>query len=69
LDGVVFTTSDETKFRRGSCRDLENRERVRVKGRRQADGSVSATEVEFRRDDDDDDNEDDDDDEEDEDNR
>jgi outer membrane biosynthesis protein TonB len=49
--GNLVTTNSETKFRHGPCRDLERDVRVEVKGRRQPDGSVSATEVEFRDDD------------------
>ena len=52
VDGIVVTTSDATKFKGGSCGDLRSRDEVEVKGKRLADGSVSASEV--RRDDDDD---------------
>jgi hypothetical protein len=52
VGATVVLTNDDTSFRRGSCSDVENGERVRVKGRRRADGFVDATEV--RRDDDDD---------------
>jgi hypothetical protein len=48
LPGSVITTNKDTKFRRGSCDDLESGDRVDVKGRRQADGSVLAKEVERR---------------------
>jgi hypothetical protein len=47
LGGTVVTTDGETRFRKGNCRDVRNNERVEVKGRRQADGSVRATEVEL----------------------
>jgi hypothetical protein len=43
------TTKGKTKFKHGSCGSLENNDRVDVKGRRQTDGSVLATEVEQRR--------------------
>ena len=46
LSGALVTTNQDTKFRRGSCDDLETGTRVDVKGRRQADGSVLAREVE-----------------------
>jgi hypothetical protein len=52
VEGIVVTTSDATKFKGGSCGDLRIRDAVEVKGKRLADGSVSASEV--RRDDDDD---------------
>ena len=48
LPGSLVTTNKDTKFRRGSCDDLESGDRVDVKGRRQADGSVLAKEVELR---------------------
>ena len=52
LPGSVVTTNKDTRFRRGSCDDLESGDRVDVKGRRQADGSVVAKEVERRGDND-----------------
>lgn len=54
---TVYTTSG-TRFKGGRCESAQNGDRVRVKGRRQADGRVLAEEVEV--DDDDDDNDDDD---------
>jgi Domain of unknown function (DUF5666) len=54
VQGTVTLTNDDTKFRKGSCGNLENGDDVRVKGQRQADGTVEAREVE-RRDDDDND--------------
>jgi hypothetical protein len=53
VDGNLVTTNSETRFRRGSCSDLKDRERVRVRGLR-ISGVVVAREVELRRDDDDD---------------
>jgi Domain of unknown function (DUF5666)/Putative binding domain, N-terminal len=47
VSGSLVTTNEQTKFRHGSCRDIENTDRVNVKGRRQTDGSVLATEVEL----------------------
>jgi hypothetical protein len=49
VDGTLVTTDAQTKFKRGSCDNLENTDRVDVKGRRQTGGSVLATEVEFRK--------------------
>jgi hypothetical protein len=42
----VFTTG-ETTFKHGSCRDVKNKERVNVRGRRLSDGTVEAREVEL----------------------
>jgi hypothetical protein len=49
LDGNSVTTNRDTSFKRGSCSDLENGDRVKVKGRRQILGTVVAREVELRR--------------------
>jgi hypothetical protein len=49
LAGTLVTTNKDTKFRRGSCDDLESGDRVDVKGRRQPDGSVLAKELELKR--------------------
>ena len=49
LQGTPVTTNKDTKFRRGSCDDLESGDRVEVKGRRQPDGSVLAKELELKR--------------------
>jgi hypothetical protein len=46
--GTVVTTSRDTKFKGGSCADLENGDKVEVKGLKQADGSVAADEVRRR---------------------
>jgi hypothetical protein len=46
VSGTLVTTNEQTKFKRISCDKLENNDRVDVKGRRQTDGSVLATEVE-----------------------
>jgi hypothetical protein len=46
--GTVVTTSRDTKFKGGSCADLENGDKVEVKGRKQADGSVAADDVRRR---------------------
>jgi hypothetical protein len=48
-------TNQDTRFRHGRCRDLDNGTRVEVRGTRQSNGSVLAVEVEFGDDDDDDD--------------
>jgi hypothetical protein len=48
VDGTVVTTSRDTKFKGGSCGDLENGDKVEVKGRKQIDGSVNAAEVRRR---------------------
>jgi Domain of unknown function (DUF5666)/Putative binding domain, N-terminal/Viral BACON domain len=45
VEGIVVTTSDATKFKGGSCRDLRSGDAVEVKGKRLVDGSVSASEV------------------------
>jgi hypothetical protein len=53
LGSTLVTTDGQTRFRSGNCQNhLRNNERVSVKGRRQADGSVRATEVELDDDDD-----------------
>ena len=44
---TVFTNRD-TKYKRGSCDDLQNFERVKVKGVTIGDGNVTAKEIEFR---------------------
>jgi hypothetical protein len=49
LSGTLVVTNAQTDFKNGSCGRLDNNDRVDVKGRRQADGSVLATEVELRR--------------------
>jgi hypothetical protein len=49
VEGTLVTTDGQTKFKRGSCGSLESTDRVDVKGRRQTDGSVLATEVELRK--------------------
>ena len=46
--GTVVTTSRDTRFKGGSCADLENGDRVDVKGQKQPDGSVAADEVRRR---------------------
>jgi len=55
VDRNLVTTNSETRFRRGSCSDLKEGERVRVNGLR-ISGVVVAREVELRRDDDDEEN-------------
>jgi hypothetical protein len=54
VDGNLVTTNSDTRFRRGSCSDLRDRERVRLIGLR-ISGVVVAREVELRRDDDEED--------------
>jgi hypothetical protein len=46
VDDTVVVTTSRTTFRKGSCDDLEWRDRVKVKGVRLADGTVDAREVE-----------------------
>jgi hypothetical protein len=45
LSGTIVTTNDDTKFKRGPCRNVETADSVDVKGWRQRDNSVLATEV------------------------
>jgi hypothetical protein len=45
LDGSFVTTDKETKFKKGHCGDVDNGTRLSVKGRRQENGVVDATEV------------------------
>jgi len=47
VSATLVHTDGETRFKHGHCRDIENTDRVNVKGRRQTDGSVLATEVEL----------------------
>ena len=43
---TVYTTSD-TRYEDGRCRDLERREKVKVRGMLMSDGKVRADEVEI----------------------
>ena len=51
---TTVTTGIETRFTKGSCRDVRTGARVRVVGLRLADGRVSATEVQIQKEADDD---------------
>jgi hypothetical protein len=53
VQGVTVVTSGDTRFSGGACAQLENGDEVEVTGRRQADGTVLATEVKIEDDDDD----------------
>lgn len=48
VDVNVVVTNDDTKFKGGNCRDLEEGMLVRIKGRRAVTGIVTAREVEQR---------------------
>jgi hypothetical protein len=48
VSGTLVKTNDQTRFKHGGCDKLKNTDRVDVKGQRQSDGSVLATEVEQR---------------------
>ena len=43
----IVITDRETRFKKGSCRDLKNSQKVKVKGKTQGDGKVYASEVEL----------------------
>ena len=45
-DKTVYTTS-ATRYDDGNCRDLERREKVKVKGTLMSDGRIRANEVEI----------------------
>ncbi len=45
IGGTAVTTNAQTSFSRGKCTELRNNDDVEVKGRRQPDGSVVASEV------------------------
>ncbi len=47
VDGRTVTTNILTEFKHGSCADVQNGTEVEVKGLRQPDGSVLASEVEL----------------------
>jgi hypothetical protein len=49
VDRTRVTASDTTVYQRGNCRQVSNRESVRVTGTRQADGSVAASQIEILR--------------------
>jgi hypothetical protein len=47
IGGTIVVTTDDTKFSRGSCRDVRNGHEVTVEGRRQRDGVIEARRVEI----------------------
>jgi hypothetical protein len=49
VENTRVTASDTTVYHRGNCRQVSNRESVRVTGTRQADGSVAASHIEIIR--------------------
>jgi hypothetical protein len=60
VGGTTIITDAATQFSKGSCADVIPGAIVQVKGSTQADGTVRATDVKFKKDDDEDDADDDD---------
>jgi len=49
LRGYDVTTTSATEFSRGPCKDLKDGKDVNLWGEIQADGSVRATRIEFKK--------------------